>query len=109
MDTIATASLTPGHWLAYDTDTLIIGRGPTEAAAIADFIAAPMPDVAQLLAALDAAHDALRAVDASDTTVPQTDRSLDLVSDACILIERTAREIKHLLPENRRLLPSATP
>lgn len=40
MDTIATASLTPGHWIAYDTDALIIGRGATEAAAIADFIAA---------------------------------------------------------------------
>ena len=40
MDTIATASLTPTSWLAYDDDApLIIGRGPTEAAAVADFLA----------------------------------------------------------------------
>ena len=41
MDTIATARLLTGSWLAYDdeADTLIVGRGKTEAAAVADFLA----------------------------------------------------------------------
>lgn len=55
-----------------------------------------------LYAALDAAHTALRMVDASDTTAPQTDRTLDAVSAAVAEIERAARDAGHILPEFRR-------
>ncbi len=57
---------------------------------------------AALLAALDAAHTALRMVDASDTTAPQTAATLDAVSDAVAQVERAARDAGHALPEFRR-------
>ena len=61
--------------------------------------APPPPDI---FAALDAAHAALRMVDASDTAAPQTERVLDAVSDAIALVERTASAAGHRLPEFRR-------
>ena len=63
-----------------------------------------MPDMckAGLWAVLDAAHTALRMVDASDQMVPQTDETLDAVSVAVATIERAARDAKHVLPEFQR-------
>ena len=63
-----------------------------------------MPDMckAGLWAVLDAAHTALRMVDASDQMVPQTNETLDAVSVAVATIERAARDAKHVLPEFQR-------
>lgn len=46
-----------------------------------------------VFAALVMAHYALRMVDASDTTQPQTARTLDAVNEAIAAIERAARTL----------------
>jgi hypothetical protein len=61
-----------------------------------------MASTESLLDALDAAHTALRMVDASDTTQPQPARTLDAVSEAVALVECAARAAGHTLPEFRR-------
>ena len=63
-----------------------------------------MPDMRKvgLWEVLDAAHTALRMVDASDQTEAQTDETLDAVSVAVATIERAARDAKHILPEFQR-------
>lgn len=48
----------------------------------------------KILATLELAHDALRAVDASDPTVPQTEETMDLISAAVDAVERMIHEFK---------------
>ena len=55
----------------------------------------------RICAALDAAHCALRGVDASDTTKPQTDATLHHVAVAVSTIEKLARELGYRLSEFR--------
>lgn len=55
----------------------------------------------RICAALDAAHCALRAVDASDTTKPQTDATLDRVAVAVDTVEQMARDLGYRLSEFR--------
>lgn len=50
-------------------------------------------------AILDEAHKALREVDASDTTAPQTTRALDAVSAAVARLETFARSNGIVLSE----------
>ena len=50
---------------------------------------------------IDAAHTALRMVDASDQTAVQTERTLDAVAAAVKNIECVARDRGHVLPEWR--------
>ena len=63
-----------------------------------------MPDMRKvgLWEVLDVAHTALRMVDASDQTAAQTDETLDAVYVAIAIIERAARDAKHVLPEFQR-------
>lgn len=46
------------------------------------------------LETLEIAHQALRAVDASDPTVPQTESTMDLISAAVDAVERLMFEFK---------------
>lgn len=55
----------------------------------------------KLMAVLDEAHTALRMVDASDVTAPQTDETLEAVADAVQGVERIAVILGHKLPEFR--------
>lgn len=55
----------------------------------------------KICATLDAAHHALRCVDASDTTQPQTGDTLKHVSNAVSAVERMARELGYRLSEFR--------
>lgn len=48
----------------------------------------------KILATLELAHDALRAVDASNPTIPQTEETMDLISAAVDAVERMVREMK---------------
>jgi len=52
-----------------------------------------------ILIVLDNAHRALRMVDASNTTKPQTDETLDAVCESVAEIERTAWQIGFQLSE----------
>jgi len=58
-----------------------------------------LEDSSRIWAVIDEAHQALRKVDASDTTERQTDATLDAVSRAICAIEALAREAFHDLPE----------
>lgn len=60
-----------------------------------------MDPLKDLFKTLDKAHRALRCVDASDTTVPQTRHTLDRVSDAIMDIEMLAFELGFKLSEFR--------
>jgi hypothetical protein len=59
-----------------------------------------------LLSVLDQVHTALRQVDASDTTQPPTDATLDAVSAAVAAVENFARRARHTLPEFAAHRPS---
>ena len=56
----------------------------------------------KICATLDNAHHALRCVDASDTTKPQTQGALNRVSEAVRAVEIMARELGYVLHEFRR-------
>lgn len=56
---------------------------------------------ARVYATLDLAHAALRCVDASDQKEPQTEHTLEQVSDAVAAVERMARELGYRLSEFR--------
>ena len=62
-----------------------------------------LPDYAAVWPVIDEAHTALRMVDASDTTVPQTAATLDAVGAAVVEVEALARKAYHELPEQRRV------
>ncbi len=64
-----------------------------------------MTDIMQcLLAALDAAHEAARMIDAADMDDRITERMADAASDAVVAIERVARRMGHILPEFREVM-----
>lgn len=54
-----------------------------------------------ICAVLEVAHVALRNVDASDTTIPQTDATLESVAIAVSAVERMARDLGYRLSEFR--------
>jgi hypothetical protein len=57
---------------------------------------------------LDLAHAALRAVDASDQTLPQLVTTCERVSLAVVAVERMARELGFRLSEMRGVVADAT-
>ena len=62
----------------------------------------------RVCAALDLAHSALRAVDASDSSIPQTDKTLDRISQAIDAVERIACELGYRLSEFRGSMAPTT-
>lgn len=61
-------------------------------------------DLVKILAVLDQAHCALRCVDASDTTSPQTEDTLERVTNAVWAVEALARELSFKLSEFRGVM-----
>lgn len=62
-------------------------------------------DLVKILAVLDRAHHALRCVDASDTTSPQTHETLERVSSAIWAVEALTSELGFKLSEFQGLVP----
>ena len=65
-------------------------------------IVIPMHVREDLMRALDAAHDPLRGVDASDITAPPPPPVVDRVGNAVVMLEDVARRLGYILPEFRR-------